>query len=170
MSKYVAKRLVALVVILFFVSLGTFFLVHLLPGNPAYTILGPNATPHNVALVDGQLGLNSPLYEQYFIWLGNVFQGNLGQSFVTHETVVTLIANALPIDVELIIISQIIAFCVAVPLALVVARRPNKGLDRFSTATTFACSPCRPSSWPPSWSCSSRWTSTSSRGPPPTCR
>ena len=139
MAKYVAKRLVALVVILFFVSLGTFFLVHLLPGNPAFTILGPNATPHNVALIDGQLGLNRPLYEQYFIWLGNVFRGNLGQSFVTHETVVSLVKNALPIDIELVIISQTFAFLVAVPLALLVARRPNKGLDRYSTAATFAC-------------------------------
>ena len=67
-------------------SSGTFFLVHLLPGNPTVTILGPNDTPHNVALVDDQLGLNKPLCEQYFIWMGNVLQGNLGQSFVTHET------------------------------------------------------------------------------------
>jgi peptide/nickel transport system permease protein len=137
-SKYLAKRAVALVVILFFVSLGTFFLVHLLPGNPAYTIVGFDATPHNIHLIDGQLGLNRPLYEQYFIWLGNVFRGNLGQSFITHETVVTLISNAFPITIELVIISQLMALAVSVPLALVASRRPNKGFDRYATAGTFA--------------------------------
>ena len=123
-AKYVAKRLVALVVILFFVTLGTFFLVHLLPGQPAVTILGPNATAHNIAVVDHQLGLDKPLWEQYFIWLGHVLRGDLGQSFVTHQSVVSTIANAFPIDVELIIISQIVAFAVAVPLAIVASRRP----------------------------------------------
>lgn len=138
MAKYLAKRLVALLAILFFVSLGTFFLVHLLPGNPAITILGPNATAHNVAVVDGQLGLNRPLWAQYFVWLGNVLRGNLGQSFVTHETVVSIVTNAFPIDIELVVISQLIAFCIAVPLALTASRRPNKGFDRYSTAGTFA--------------------------------
>jgi peptide/nickel transport system permease protein len=137
-AKYLAKRLVALLAILFFVSLGTFFLVHLLPGNPAITILGPNATAHNVAVVDGQLGLNRPLWAQYFVWLGNVLRGNLGQSFVTHETVVSIVTNAFPIDIELVVISQLIAFCIAVPLALTASRRPNKGFDRYSTAGTFA--------------------------------
>lgn len=138
MAKYAAKRFVALVVILFFVSLGTFFIVHLLPGNPAITILGPNATAHNVVLVDRQLGLNKPIWQQYFIWLGNVLHGNLGKSFVDHVSVVTTIANAYPIDIELVVISQIMAFIVAIPLALLAARRPNKALDRYATAGTFA--------------------------------
>jgi peptide/nickel transport system permease protein len=137
-AKYVAKRCVALVAILFFVSLGTFFLVHLLPGDPAITILGPNATAHNVALVDRQLGLDKPIWQQYFVWLGNVCRGSLGQSFITHQSVISIIANAFPIDIELIVISQVIAFAVAIPLALVASRRPNKPFDRYSTAGTFA--------------------------------
>jgi len=137
-AKYLAKRALAFLVIIFFVSLGTFFLVHLLPGNPAITILGPNATPHNIALIDKQLGLDRPLWTQYFIWLGNVLHGNLGQSFVTHETVVSTITHAFPIDLELVVISQIIAFAVAIPLALTAVRNPNGRFDRYSTAGTFA--------------------------------
>ena len=138
MGRYVLKRVAALVAVLFFVSLGTFFLVHLLPGNPAVTILGSNATPHNIAVVQHQLGLDRPLFAQYFVWLGHVLQGNLGQSFVTHQSVVSTLANAVPIDLELIVISQVIAFAVAIPLALLAARRPNKALDRYATGTTFA--------------------------------
>lgn len=138
MAKYLLNRLVALVVIVFLVSVGSFFVVHLLPGNPAVTILGPNATSHNVTILNAELGLDKPLYQQYFIWIGHVLQGNLGQSFVTHQTVTSIIANAFPIDLELIVISQIIALAVAVPLALLAARRPNKPLDRYSTTVTFA--------------------------------
>ncbi len=137
-AKYVAKRLAALVVILFFVTLGTFFLVHLLPGQPAVTILGPNATAHNIAVVDHQLGLDKPLWQQYFVWLGHVLRGDLGQSFVTHQSVVSTIANAFPIDVELIVISQIVALAVAVPLAIVASRRPYRAVDTAATAGTFA--------------------------------
>jgi len=137
-AKYVAKRLVALVVILFLVSLGTFFLVHLLPGKPAITILGTNATPQNIAIVNHQLGLDKPLWQQYFIWLGHLFGGNLGQSFTTHQSVGSIIANAFPIDVELIVISQILAFAVAIPLTTTAARRPNRAFDSAATGTTFA--------------------------------
>ncbi|HEX4082409.1 MAG TPA: ABC transporter permease [Acidimicrobiales bacterium] len=138
MAKYVAKRLAALVVILFFVTLGTFFLVHLLPGKPAVAILGPNATAHNIAVVNHQLGLDKPLWQQYVVWLGHVLQGDLGQSFVTHQSVVSTIANAFPIDVELIVISQIVAFAVAVPLAIAASRRPYRAVDTAATAGTFA--------------------------------
>jgi peptide/nickel transport system permease protein len=138
MGRYLAKRLLALVAILFLVSLGTFFLVHLLPGDPTVTILGPNDTAQNRAILDAQLGLNRPLVLQYFIWLGHVLQGNLGQSYITHETVTSTIANAFPIDLELIVISQVLALAVAVPLALLAARKPNGALDQISTGSTFA--------------------------------
>ena len=138
MGRYIAKRLVLLIIIIFFVSVAAFFLVHLLPGNPVTSILGPNQTPQNVAIVNRQLGLDKPLWQQYFIWLSHVFQGNLGQSFTTHQTTTSIIANAFPIDLELIILSQIIAFAVAFPMAMHAARRPNKLFDQASNSTTFA--------------------------------
>ncbi len=137
MAKYLTKRAAALVAIIFLVSLGAFFLVHLLPGDPTVTILGPNDTAHNAAILRGQLGLNKPLYEQYWIWAGHLLEGNLGESFVTHQTVTNIIANALPIDIELIILSQVIALPIAITLALLAARRPNKAFDKAATTTTF---------------------------------
>lgn len=138
MARYVAKRLVALVAIVFLVSLGAFFLVHLLPGDPTVTILGPAANAQNRAIVDHQLGLDKPLVEQYFIWLGNVVRGNLGQSFTTHQTVSSELGNAFPVDLELIVISQLVAFAVAIPLAVRAARRANTAFDRYATGGTFA--------------------------------
>jgi len=130
--------LALLIVIILFVSVAAFFLVHLLPGDPATTILGPNSTPQNVATINRELGLNKPLIQQYFIWLGHVLQGNLGQSFTTHQTTTSIIAQSFPIDLELIIFSQIIAFAVAFPMAMHSARRPNKLFDQASNGTTFA--------------------------------
>jgi peptide/nickel transport system permease protein len=136
-AKYLLKRLAALVVVLFLVSLGVFFLIHLLPGDPTVTILGPSDTPQNKAALLHQLGLNKPLYEQYFIWIGHILQGSFGESYITHQSVSSIIKNAFIIDIQLIVLSQLMAFAVAIPLALLAARRPNKAVDRLSTATTF---------------------------------
>jgi peptide/nickel transport system permease protein len=137
-TRYIAKRLVLLVVIILFVSIASFFLVHLLPGNPTDTILGPDATPQNAKILEAQLGLNHPLWQQYFIWIGNVFQGNLGQSYTTHQTTWDVIKTSFPIDLELIIFSQIIAFAIAFPMAMAAAKRPNRLFDQASNSTTFA--------------------------------
>jgi peptide/nickel transport system permease protein len=137
LGKYIAKRVVLLIIIIIFVSVASFFMVHLLPGNPVTTILGPNQTPANVAKVNHDLGLDKPLYEQYFIWVGNVFHGNLGESFTTHQTTVSIIKLSFPIDIELIIFSQLLALGVAFPMAIVASRRPNRLFDQLSNSATF---------------------------------
>jgi peptide/nickel transport system permease protein len=137
MIKYLIRRLLQLVVVAFIISVLVFLLVHLLPGDPSVTILGPNDTAHNRAVLFQQLGLDKPLVQQYTTWLAAVFHGNLGQSYLNHESVRHIIATGWPIDVELIIISQVIAFAVALPLALVTARRPNRPLDNVATTGTF---------------------------------
>jgi peptide/nickel transport system permease protein len=136
-GRYIGKRLALLLVIVFFVSVGAFFLVHLLPGNPAVAILGPNDTPQNAAILNHQLGLDKPLWEQYFIWIGHVFGGDLGQSFTTHQTTASIILEAYPIDVELIVFSQLMAFVVALPMAIRASRRPNRLFDRLANGTAF---------------------------------
>jgi peptide/nickel transport system permease protein len=135
--RYLLTRFGQLVVIVFLISILTFLLVHLLPGNPVDTILGPNQTVQNRAALLKQLGLNKPLLDQYWIWLRNVAQLNLGESFLNHQNVTTIIANAFPFDLELILFSQIISFVIAIPLALVASRRPNRIFDRIAGMSTF---------------------------------
>ncbi len=137
MIKYFIRRLLQLVVVAFIISVLVFLLVHLLPGDPSVTILGPNDTAHNRAVLFKQLGLNKPLIQQYFTWLTSVFHGSLGQSYLNHESVTHIISTGWPIDLELIIISQVVAFSVAIPLALVTARRPNRPFDNVATTSTF---------------------------------
>jgi peptide/nickel transport system permease protein len=85
-----------------------------------------------------QLGLNKPLLSQYGTWIVNVLHGNLGASFLTKQTVTNAIGVAFPIDLELIIVSQILAFIVSIPLALFAALRPNRTYDRIATTSTYA--------------------------------
>jgi peptide/nickel transport system permease protein len=137
-ARYLGGRVIQLIVIIFFISIVAFLLVHLLPGDPTNAILGPNDTAQARAQLLQQLGLNKPLPQQYWVWIDNVFHGNLGFSFLTHQTVANAIGVAFPIDLELIIVSQILAFLVAIPLALVAALRPNRLFDRIATTSTYA--------------------------------
>jgi len=131
------QRIAALVGIVFAISFLCFSLVHILPGNPVNILAGPGATPQAIAILDHQFGFDRPFFEQYFIWLNNVLHGNLGQS-VTAGSVRTYIFGAFKVDVGLIVISQAIAFLVAVPLAIYSARRPGRLLDQVASTGTFA--------------------------------
>jgi peptide/nickel transport system permease protein len=126
-----------LIGIVFVITVGAFYLIHLLPGDPAAVILGTGDSPANKAKLYKQLGLNKPVIEQYFVWIKNVLRGNLGTSFITGTSVWSTIKAALPIDVEIIIISQILAFAAAIPTAMRSARKPDGALDRILSAGSF---------------------------------
>jgi peptide/nickel transport system permease protein len=137
MGKYLIRRFAQLLVVSFVISVLVFLLVHILPGDPTTEILGPNDTAANRAILLKQLGLSFPLWRQYLTWLGAAFQGNLGTSYLDHESVTHIIATGAPVDLELIIVSQVVAFAVAIPLALITSRKPNGPLDNISTTGTF---------------------------------
>ena len=137
MARYVASRLVQLVVICFLISVFAFLLVHLLPGDPTLSILGPNDTPAARHILLKQLGLNKGLVAQYGTWISNIFHGNLGASFLTKQTVTNALSEAVPIDLELIVVSQLLALVIAIPMALIASLRPNRPFDRVATTATF---------------------------------
>ncbi len=126
-----------LIGIVFIISVGSFYLIHLLPGNITTVIEGPGASPANQAKLFKLLGLDRPIYEQYFVWLSNVVHGNLGTSFISQESVAATIRAALPIDLEMIVISQLLAFATAIPMAMRSARKPDGIVDRIFGAGSF---------------------------------
>jgi peptide/nickel transport system permease protein len=135
--KYVGKRLLIMVGIVVVISVGSFYLLHLLPGDPASVILGLGNTPAAKAALYHQLGLDKPVLAQYFVWMGHVLTGQLGSSFISHTSVAATIRAALPIDLELIAISQVLAFGIAIPLAMWSARKPDGVVDRALGAGSF---------------------------------
>jgi peptide/nickel transport system permease protein len=135
--RFLAARLAQLVVVLFAVSGVAFLLLNQLPGNPVVTLLGPAATPENVAQLTRQLGLDKPAWLRYFIWLGNALRGDMGSSYVNHQPVLTSIEQRLPVTLELLALSQVIALALAVPLGIVSALRPGRTIDRIASGGAF---------------------------------
>jgi len=135
--KYLTRRFITLIIIVFVISVGSFYLIHLLPGNPETVILGIGATPLARAQLAAQLGLNKPIWMQYFIWANHMIHGHFGESFISQTSVSSVILRTLPIDLELIVLSQIIAYAAAIPAAMRAARKPNGWLDRIFSAGSF---------------------------------
>lgn len=133
----VLRRLVQLVGVLLVVTFLSYLLLNLVPGNTAVAILGPGATKASIAQVTAQLHLNQPLPVRYVEWLGQLVRGNLGQSYLTHQPVAQALGQRLPCTIELIIMSQIIALVVAVPLGIAAALRPGGWLDNVASAGAF---------------------------------
>ena len=140
MLTFVARRLLYLVPVLIAVSLLTFLIASLLPGDLAYTILGDQATPEKVAALRHDMGLDQPIYIRYFGWLGNVLQGDLGRSFRTGQTVLQAVTERLPISLELMVLAQIVALAIGVPWRSSAAYAQS---DRFMTGTLSPCFRCQ---------------------------
>ncbi|MCX2721760.1 ABC transporter permease [Roseibium salinum] len=87
MAAYIAKRLLAAIPVLFGLTIIVFLIMAMIPGDPATAILGSYATPENVERLNKQLGLDKTLVEQYFIWIGNLLQGDLGRSYTLNRPV-----------------------------------------------------------------------------------
>jgi peptide/nickel transport system permease protein len=131
--KFVVRRLLLTIPILFIVSVLAFALIHLIPGDPAQVILGEEATPQAYAELRQQLNLDKPIVVQYLLWLGNVLQGNLGKSIISHVPVSTLIAQRLPATIELTIGTFLVALIIAFPTGILAAVRRGKIADYTST-------------------------------------
>ncbi len=137
--KAVAVRLARLVALLFIVSLLTFGLVHLLPGDPVTQILGPTAASDEDlrAAVEDRLGLDESLPQQYVTYISNVLHGDLGKSYDSNFETTTLLKTALPPTIELMILAQLLSLAIAVPAAMYSAYRANSRADRAITTTSF---------------------------------
>lgn len=136
--RFLVKRFLMLIPVLLVVTFAAFYLTSLLPGDPALAVLGPGATPEAIAQERLRLGLDDNIFVRYGGYLVNVAQGDLGASATTKEQVSTLLGQRLPVTLELLVLSQIVAFALSVPLAALAARRPGKLLDRVSTGGAFA--------------------------------
>jgi peptide/nickel transport system permease protein len=135
---YVLRRLPSLLATLFAVSLLTFLMTSLLPGDPALQILGAeNATPEAIAAVRADLGLDDPLPVRYLHWIGDALTGDFGRSYRTNEPVSEAIIDRLPVTAEIGILAIIIALLVAIPVGMLSAYRSGTRTDKLISSTSF---------------------------------
>jgi len=125
-------------IIIFLVTLGTSSLTSLIPGDPTAFILGDNPSPQAIAILHKQYGLNEPFWPRYWLWIRHAFEGNLGTSILTNQSVTHTLQTHVPVTLEIAIITLILSLVIAVPLALLCAARAEGRLDRTITAISSA--------------------------------
>jgi peptide/nickel transport system permease protein len=131
---FVGRRLLQLVPVAIGVTIVVFFMIHLIPGDPALTILGIHATPHTIALLRSEWGLNRPLISQYWLFMDRILHGNLGQSLIYGVPARTLILQALPKTLWLITYAAVIAVLISVPLSMIAATKKDGVRDHVVRA------------------------------------
>ncbi|MFM1990787.1 MAG: hypothetical protein RJA99_3744 [Pseudomonadota bacterium] len=130
MLAFLGRRLLSTIPVLLIVSVLVFLLLRLTPGDPAQLLAGDQATAEQVAQIRTNLGLDRSIPEQYLVWLGHLFQGDLGQSFYYKTDVVSLIGQRLEPTLSLALITIVVAVLVSVPLGVLAAWRHGGWFDR----------------------------------------
>jgi peptide/nickel transport system permease protein len=130
--RLVVKRLLMAIPIMLGVTVLTFWVLSLIPGNAAQQLLGPEATPEDIALLEQQLGLDQPGVVRYFDWLQGAVTGDLGNSLVSRQPVSEILSARLPVTAELVFLAFVVSLVLAVPVALLAAHKPGGVMDRIS--------------------------------------
>ena len=137
MSAYLARRVGTILPTLLFVSILIFGLQQLLPGDPAVVLAGEERDPSVVAYLHKKMHLDEPLPVRYVYWLGGVLTGDLGESLRMQKPVTALIAEKLPVTIELALIAIVIALAIGIPAGIVSAVYKNRWPDYLANAVAL---------------------------------
>ncbi len=137
MIGFLIRRILQTLVVLFFVTVFTLFLVHLFPGGPIRAMLGQRATVQQVAYYNNLYGFNKPFYVQYVKWIGQLLHGNLGFSNKLNMSVTALIAQDLPKTIVLVLLGTIVSLAFGIPLGLYQAVKRYTAGDYILTGVSF---------------------------------
>jgi peptide/nickel transport system permease protein len=118
---FILRRLVQAIPVIFFSTFMVFMIIHLIPGDAAAVLAGPNATPQTLEALRKEMGLDQPLIVQYLVWLGHVLQGDLGKSTLSGQPIVKLLEARAPATIQLTITAMFISILVALPLGIMSA-------------------------------------------------
>jgi peptide/nickel transport system permease protein len=129
MLRYLGSRFVQIVPVLFGITLFSFFLIHLVPGDPARIQLGPHATTAQIAALKHELGLDRPLLQQYLSFLGGAVKLSFGSSLSAHQSVGTLISDRMGVTALMVVYSLIISLVITIPLGIVAAVKRDRLVD-----------------------------------------
>ena len=131
LGQYILRRLAQMVPVLFGVTIIVFLLIHLIPGSPAAAMLGENTSDAAVARLNTQLGLDKPLWEQYFYFLRNLGELNLGNSTKFRVPVSSLIFHRLAVSLSVVAMTIVITILLSVPLGILAALKKDSLIDNI---------------------------------------
>jgi peptide/nickel transport system permease protein len=130
MARYLLRRILETIPVIIMVAVMVFIMLRITPSDPAAILAGDNANSDQVAAVRKALGLDQPILQQFFIWIGKLAQGDLGESFFFKKSVASLVAERIEPTVSLAIFTITLAVLIAVPLGVLAAYWRGSLLDR----------------------------------------
>jgi peptide/nickel transport system permease protein len=137
MTTYILRRVLQAVPVLLVVSVVVFILMRLIPGDPALSLMGMEATEEQLVAVRHAWGLDQPLYIQYLYWMRHMLTGDLGESYFSRMSVSMLISQKFPATVELTFISMTLALLIGIPAGIIAAVKRNSLVDYLTTTVVL---------------------------------
>ena len=155
MGRYVLRRLLQAIPVIFFSTFLVFMVIHLIPGDAAAVLAGPNATPEALAAIRKEMGLDQPLLVQYVVWVGHLLQGDLGPFDASGQPIIKLLQARAPATIQLTVAAMTISIMIAIPLGILSATRTCAAASSGSSRPSRACGWRSPTSGLASWPSSS---------------
>lgn len=136
MLSYFLRRILAAIPVMLVVALFVFLLLRLSPGDPAAIIAGDMATPQQLAAIRENLGLNQPLYRQFFVWIWQLLQGDFSTSLMAHTPVLDMIGQRVEPTISLALVSIMFTIIISVPLGVLAAWKHGSWIDNMVMSTS----------------------------------
>lgn len=136
MTKAIIKKLLSIILTLFFVSVLIFLVFQIIPGNPAEIILGTEADPAQIKALERELGLDKSMFQRYISWIGGLLRLDMGESLKYRMPVSTLFLRKLPVTLTLTLYSLILSIIIAIPLSIQITLKSDKWYSSIITAIT----------------------------------
>ncbi len=137
LSKYIRKRIIEAIPILISISIISFLLIKLAPGDPIRAFINPKMKPSDIARIRHNLGLDKPIYIQYILWLKNVLKGDLGYSLINSRPISTQIIERLPATLLLMGSSLLISLVLGIIFGVISAVNKNKLIDNILSIISY---------------------------------
>ena len=131
MGTFILRRLLQAIPVIFFSTFMVFLIIHLIPGDAAAVLAGPNATPQALAAIRTDMGLDEPLPVQYAVWVGHLLQGDLGKSTLSGQPIVKLLQARAPATIELTLAAMFISILISIPVGIASAIHVRGRLEWF---------------------------------------
>src|SRR5438309_11358175 len=131
MGRYLLRRLLQAIPVIFFSTFLVFLVIHLIPGDAAAVLAGPNATAESLVAIRKDMGLDQPLLVQYVFWAGHVLQGDLGRSTLSGQPISKLLQARAPATIELTLAAMLISMLIAIPVGILSATHVRGRLEWF---------------------------------------
>jgi peptide/nickel transport system permease protein len=131
MGAFIVRRLIQAIPVMFFSTFLVFMVIHLIPGDAAAVLAGPNATPEALAAIRADMGLDQPLPVQYAVWIGHILQGDLGKSTLSGQPIVKLLQARAPATLELTLAAMALSISIAIPVGILSATHVRGRLEWF---------------------------------------